>query len=111
MIEFWSLQPDPNTKHLKGRGILADILSGSSMERKPQSGFWHGFGSVLTLVPPPRVARIVFYNGQDLARVTVVESLQSDWQQVIMGPCSPLKDARVNDPFARSERELAADRR
>lgn len=69
------------------------------MPRKPQSGFWDGLCSVLTLQPPKRSARVVTLDGRDLARISTAEALRRDWEKVIEGSLNPRKDT---DPYGNS---------
>jgi hypothetical protein len=99
VIDCQSLQPDPHAVHLKDRGHLADKPSGTFMQRKPQSGFWYGLCSVLTLQPPKRSARVVTLDGLDLARISTAEALRRDWEKVLEGSRNPQKDT---DPHGNS---------
>ena len=66
------------------------------MKRKRQSGFWHGFGSILTLVPTKRPKRVIILDGRDLARVSISEALQRDWEKVLEGSPNPKKDSALH---------------
>ena len=81
---------------LKDEGQMADKPSGVSVQRKRQSGFWHGFGSILMLLPTKRPRRVITLDGRDLARVSVSEALQRDWEKVLEGLPSPKKDTALH---------------